>query len=640
VTRQSLITKIKESLSKISRKGWVIGGGVFGLFAIVSLYSVLFFVPKPIEFSYAQETCVGRWVVAPDLQQVSSDDFAVEFKDTLHLGNISLLSTRLCVTPTHIPQKGTYTAGVSPFGGIIARTQLSIEVPETPTAKVSDVVGKTISTAKPLTISLSSVDVVHQYNLTIADKKAECRQADATLSCDIAALDLAHGASYTAALYQSYKTSSAKVLEGEIATLQPLVLSASSVSEGQTIYDAPTSFSLTFDQPVKEISASLVKLTGDTVQKVQLTPTLSGAQASLEFTKLDRESTYRLDIAEAIAENGSSLADPIATIFKTSGGPKVSAVSVGATGVARNAAIAVTFDQPLDASIDIAQFAHLEGVEGTIRKKSDTQVTFAIQGGDCTPFKLILDKGLKSGSNGEVSKEAWSFSSQTICGYSWVIGSSVKGRAITAYSFGSGAKTILFTGGIHGSEPSGYTTMQALVQYLQANGNTIPGDTRVVVVPNTNPDGIAAGSRNNSRNVNVDRNFPTANWSASIETASGTLPTGGGTSPGSEPEAAALIALVRQLKPRLSVSYHAQGRLVGANKFADSVTIGDVYSSTVGYKTMYYNAEAVMGYPMTGEFEDWMGEEMNIPAILIELPTASGNYLNAQLPAIKKMFTL
>jgi protein MpaA len=182
--------------------------------------------------------------------------------------------------------------------------------------------------------------------------------------------------------------------------------------------------------------------------------------------------------------------------------------------------------------------------------------------------------------------------------------------------------------------------MQALVQYLQANGNTIPGDTRVVVVPNTNPDGIAAGSRNNSRNVNVDRNFPTANWSASIETASGTLPTGGGTSPGSEPEAAALIALVRQLKPRLSVSYHAQGRLVGANKFADSVTIGDVYSSTVGYKTMYYNAEAVMGYPMTGEFEDWMGEEMNIPAILIELPTASGNYLNAQLPAIKKMFTL
>jgi hypothetical protein len=134
--------------------------------------------------------------------------------------------------------------------------------------------------------------------------------------------------------------------------------------------------------------------------------------------------------------------------------------------------------------------------------------------------------------------------------------------------------------------------------------------------------------------------FPTANWSASIETTSGTLPTGGGTSPGSEPEAAALITLVRQLKPRLSISYHAQGRLVGANKFADSVSIGDIYSSTVGYKTMYYNAEAVMGYAMTGELEDWMGEEMNIPAILIELPAASGNYLNAQLPAIKKMFAI
>ena len=55
---------------------------------------------------------------------------------------------------------------------------------------------------------------------------------------------------------------------------------------------------------------------------------------------------------------------------------------------------------------------------------------------------------------------------------------------------------------------------------------------------------------------------------------------------------------------------------------------------------MFYNAEAVMGYEMTGEYEDWMGEEMGTPAILIELPSYSGNYLNSQLTALLRMLTV
>ncbi len=200
----------------------------------------------------------------------------------------------------------------------------------------------------------------------------------------------------------------------------------------------------------------------------------------------------------------------------------------------------------------------------------------------------------------------------------------------------------MFTGGIHGSEPSGYSTMQALVWYLQVNaGSVIPAGTQVVVVPNTNPDGIAKLSRNNVHNVNIDRNFPTANWKSDIDTSSGLIVNGGGTSAGSEPETQALMNLTRQLRPRLEVSFHAQGSLVGANKYSDSVAIGNIYSSTVGYGTMYYNAEDIMGgFAMTGEYEDWMGEEMNIPAILIELPTSSGNYINSQLTAITKMIKL
>jgi predicted deacylase len=180
--------------------------------------------------------------------------------------------------------------------------------------------------------------------------------------------------------------------------------------------------------------------------------------------------------------------------------------------------------------------------------------------------------------------------------------------------------------------------MQAWVQHLQSN--PVPADKRIVVVPNANPDGIANGTRNNARNVNVDRNFPASNWSASIDTAAGTLPQGGGTSPGSEPEAAALINLTRQLRPRLSVSFHSQGRLVGANMIGDSSAIGGMYASTVGYSTMFNSAEDVMGYGITGEYEDWMGQEMGIPAILVELPSNSGNYLNSQMNALNKLLAL
>jgi len=55
---------------------------------------------------------------------------------------------------------------------------------------------------------------------------------------------------------------------------------------------------------------------------------------------------------------------------------------------------------------------------------------------------------------------------------------------------------------------------------------------------------------------------------------------------------------------------------------------------------MIGNAEEVMGYSITGEYEDWMGEELGVPAILIELPTLGGNYFNSQLNALLRLLTV
>lgn len=635
--KQKLLTQTKLFFTKIPLKWWIIGGVSF---VLLLSYVLIFLIPKNVQFSYAEKTCVNQLVIAPDTQKVSSDEFTATFENYIRVGNAALFATKVCLEPTKTLAEDSYIVRIAPGGSWFASKQLAVEVPKAPVAKASDLIGRSISATQPLKIKLTSADVIHTYHLKIAEKDTQCEQTSAELTCDIKPLELKHGTTYTASVYQAYKAASKKVIEGQLETLQPLVVTAASVSNDQTIYDKPTEFSFTFDRPVEKGEVSLVKVVGDATEVVEVSQHKDAATLKVAFGELAREATYRLTLSDAVADNGSSLAEPVVITFKTSGGPKVASVSVGSHSVSRSARIIVTFDQPIDASVDIAKLARIEGLAGSVKKHSDTQLAFTIQGGDCSAFALVVDKGIKSGSNGEVSKDGWKFNSRTICGSSWVIGSSVQGRSIVAYSFGSGSKTILFTAAIHGSEPSSYSTMMAWVKHLQAYGDIVPADKRVVVVPNTNPDGIAVGSRNNSRNVNLGRNFPTHNWQASIETASGTLPTGGGNSPGSEPETAALMALTRQLRPRLEISFHAQGSLVGANKFGDSVAIGDIYAKTVGYRTMFYNAEAVMGYPMTGEYEDWMGEQMGIPAILIELPRSSGNYLSGQLNALKKMLAI
>ncbi len=240
-----------------------------------------------------------------------------------------------------------------------------------------------------------------------------------------------------------------------------------------------------------------------------------------------------------------------------------------------------------------------------------------------------------------ISTADWTFSSRVACRQTVTIGTSVQGRPIVAYYFGSGPTSVLFTGGIHGSEPSGTYLMEDWANYLEANPVKIPTDKQIVIVPSINPDGIAAKDRYNARGVNLDRNFPSSDWATDIAVAGGGMKAGGGGgAPASEPETQALMALTSSLKLRAVISYHAQGSLVGINEYADSDAIGNLYASAVGYKTMFYNAEETMGYTFSGEYESWIAEKLSAPAVLIELPTTNGRFLAKHLDALWKMVNL
>lgn len=631
-------------LKQIPRRIWIISGVVL----TIVLYGIIFLFPKQVEFAYVGKTCASQLLLFPDVQQQSDDG---TLKATLEggasLGSWRIFSTSVCFSPADNFKAGATSFAISPWRGPIFAKQFRVNIPEPPRlANVAEFT-KRVSAARPIEMNLTAADVIHTYMLKVADKTSECQRENeaTTLLCEVAPLSLEHGKEYSFAMYRDIPglaQDEQEVALFKATTLLPVNIASASVKDSQTVYDTISKIEFEADKPLDAAELTVVRKEGETEAPIRANVAVSGAKGVITFDEpLARKATYVLRISRLDGADGSSLASPYIVTFGTSGGPKVASSSVGSNSLAQNQTIILTFDQTVDSSVDVASFIRVSGAQFTLAKRSDTEVSVTLRGASlCSAVTITVDKGIKSGSNGEVSDEPWTQQSRVICGTSAAIGYSVQGRPIIAYYFGTGASTILFTGGMHGSEPSGYSTMQAWANYLMAYGDQIPAGKRVVVVPNTNPDGIAAGSRNSSTNVNIGRNFPTTNWKADIETSSGILQNGGGTSPGSEPESAALMALTRQLRPRLEVSYHAQGSLVGANKYGDSVAIGNTYASMVGYGTMFYDAEAVMGYPMTGEYEDWMGEEMGIPAILIELPTPSGNYLNSQLPALKKMLAV
>jgi len=638
-SKHQLRKKLAKIYHRLPLPAWI----SIAVFAFVVLpYGLVFGIPKQVQFSYSGDTCVRQLSLFPGVQkQTGSSGYNTEAKGITSIGNVQLFSTSICFTPTAAPEAGKDTVAVAPFGSWFAAKRFTVNVPETPTARTTDIVGKSISTALPFRIKLTAVDAIHDYRLTIADKSTACDLDDDELTCEVSKLELTPGTAYEASLYRSFKgKDEEQIVKGGITTLVPLVLAEASVTDGKVIYDMPADFRFTFDRPVDTSDVSLKKADG---QVVEVTTKQEGSVVIvIPKIELPRKTEYSLVINQVVADNGSSLTAPMAYKLTTSGGPKVAGVSVGGSGVAQTSKITITLDQPMAESVDVAKVARVTGVSGTVTKLSATQVSVSIANAPlCAAFTLTLDKGIASGSNKETSEEAWNFKSRIVCGSQSIIGYSVKGRPIIAYYFGSGSSTVLITGGMHGSERSGTTTTQAFVTYLQAHAaEVIPAGKRVVIVPNTNPDAIAANSRNNANNANIDRNFPTANWKANTETSGGVLVNGGGSSAGSEPETKALMALTRQLRPRLEISFHSSGRLVGANKFGDSVSIGATYAKMVGYGTMFYDAEAVMGYPMTGEYEDWMSESMNIAAILIELPSASGNYFSSQQAALIRMLSV
>ena len=189
------------------------------------------------------------------------------------------------------------------------------------------------------------------------------------------------------------------------------------------------------------------------------------------------------------------------------------------------------------------------------------------------------------------------------------LGTSVRGEPLTMYVFGSGTDVTFVFAAIHGDEPTAAYVGRKLLEHLRRSP---PSDSNrtIALLPLANPDGVASGTRANANGVDCNRNFPAGNWKTRLW---GRANSGG--HPGSEPETAAVMKAVENLKPTRIISIHSGLRCNNPDGPAEAADLAAVLARYNGYPV-----QASVGYPTPGSFGSWAGNDLGIPVVTLELP--------------------
>ncbi|TAH32379.1 DUF2817 domain-containing protein [Candidatus Saccharibacteria bacterium] len=595
----------------------LLASGAFLIFVVISALA------RPVQFSYAGGNCYNGAVILPQLQKSSDSGYALHYTDLLQIGDVVLSASTVCVSPASAPQPHTTATIKSSLFGVplLGQYAFSVAIPETPAVNYH-VINDGVAATRPLTIPLNVTDRTFVYQLRAESKTAACKPQEKAISCDIEALGLKQGTKYQLALIRQFNGQTVKTLtDQDVTTLSPVSVVESSVKPNEAVYAKPTSVTFKMDKSITSATAKLERIEGDKRTAVEQSAKVKDQSIEVHFAELPRSSQYQLTLTEVIAEDGSSLLDKTyALAFSMSGGPKVTGVNIGRFGVAVGATVVVTFDQNLSPSQDISSLVKLAGGAGNL-SRSGNQIRFSTASVPlCGDFSVVLGKEIQS-EHGISGDSAWNYTSRTICHTVSTIGYSAKGRAITAYTFGSGSQTILYVGAIHGNERATYLLMSEWIDELESKARSIPADKTIVVIPAVNRDGLAAGSRRNANNVDLNRNFPTADWKKDVTMPGGeAVAGGGGSKPLSELESVALANYTRSLSPRLVLTYHSVGWLVTPNEAGISSSYASTYSRLSGYYVSPKSAASTtFEYDTTGAYEDWLYEGPGIATILVEL---------------------
>jgi len=623
--------------------------GAIVYFGLSGALTVSFFWPRAASFSYAEPTCFTSPMLLPDLvTKKQSATFSATPVKSLSVAGHALYSQTTCISAHAVPaERAAEHIVLNPLGIGFLKKDIRVTAGTLPSVSYRSALSKNISTQDPLTFSLNQTDRIFAYQLLANGNHSACTKESARLVCGVGPLKLEQSASYTLTMQRLFGGKAAQtVFARSVSTVGAVQLNGSSITAGQTILNAPGGITLTLNKPVRSFDGVELYLVSDgSRQKLTVSARTEEQKLVVDFAQpLARSASFELQVKNISALDGGRLPAPLVLNFATSGGPKVRGINIGSYKVSATGSIVIRFDSAISASQNLNDVIKLSaGGAGYSLLSSGSTVTIRPTGAlpGCTHLSVTVLDGLQN-EFGVSGGSAWEFKSRTVCQTSSSIGTSVRGRGITAYSFGSGGSVIVFVGGTHGNEKSSVYTLNSWLDYLERNYDKIPSNRRVVVIPNLNPDGFSANSRTNANNVDLNRNFPANNWKQGVTMPDQSYnPNGGGSAPLSEPESSAVANYLSGLHPRLVLTYHAAAGVAMPNDSGDSGTLAQAYDqkSNVNYEPSSQTG-AIFTYDTGGSMEEWLHDKHDIPAILVELWTKTSDEFSKNQNAMWYMVQL
>ncbi|MEK7691304.1 MAG: M14 family zinc carboxypeptidase, partial [Bdellovibrionota bacterium] len=234
----------------------------------------------------------------------------------------------------------------------------------------------------------------------------------------------------------------------------------------------------------------------------------------------------------------------------------------------------------------------------------------------------------------------------------WKIGGwSVQERPLVYQEMGDPASdnTTLVLTMVHGDENTPLYLGFRLIQWIRENPSLVEG-AHIVIAPLVNPDGFlkTKRSRTNIRGVDTNRNFNTSDWSekalASWKNRYKSDPRRfPGFEPSSEPETKFQEALIERFRPKKILSIHAPLNVTdydGPSPLALERFREDYVSECIRLQKAM---KAVSTGYFPGSLGNFAGQELGIPTVTLELPSAdfrkAKGYWEKFQPGIHTMIT-
>jgi murein peptide amidase A len=187
-------------------------------------------------------------------------------------------------------------------------------------------------------------------------------------------------------------------------------------------------------------------------------------------------------------------------------------------------------------------------------------------------------------------------------------GASLEGHPIPVFKTEIKAPKYLYLmAGVHGDEVEGVYVLKELFNWLK-NEHSLK-DMPIVVIPILNVDGYRAQTRVNAHLVDLNRNLPTKDWTATM-----TQPK---YNPGpkalSEPENQFLVKLLDKYKPGMIISFHTWKPILNHNGNCQ-----DIAEYLQKYNS--YEMSSDIGYPTPGSLGTFGVEKYESPVLTFECP--------------------